>query len=126
MSARIRVLPDGRPVRASGPCPGSMHDVAAPGASGLLDGPDPFGWIAGKGYVGRGMITSHKKPPTANSTRRRRRRTGTSTGTARWSSGPSPTSSPEQSIRAAYGKPLHIFDQTITAFLVLYVFKITP
>ena len=53
MSARILVLPDGRPVRASGPCPGSMHDAAAPDASGLLDGIDPSGWIADKGYVGR-------------------------------------------------------------------------
>ena len=32
MSARILVVPGGRPVRASDPCPGSMHDVAAPGA----------------------------------------------------------------------------------------------
>ena len=49
-----------------GPYPGSMHDVAAPGASGLLEGMDPSGWIGDKGYVGRGMITPHKKPPTAN------------------------------------------------------------
>ena len=62
MSARILVLPDGRPVRASDPCPRSMHDVAAPGPSGLLDGIDPSGWIADKGYIGRGMITPHKKP----------------------------------------------------------------
>ena len=40
-----------------------MHDVAALDASGLLDGIDPSGWIADKGYVGRGMITPHKKPP---------------------------------------------------------------
>ena len=46
-----------------GPYPGSMHDVAAPGASGLLEGMDPSGWIGDKGYVGRGMITPHKKPP---------------------------------------------------------------
>ena len=63
MSARILVLPDGRPVRASDPCPRSMHDVAALDASGLLEGIDPSGWIADKGYVGRGMITPHKKPP---------------------------------------------------------------
>ena len=63
MSARILVLPGGRPVRASDPCPRSMHDVAALDASGLLDGIDPSGWIADKGYVGRGMITPHKKPP---------------------------------------------------------------
>ena len=48
---------------ASDPYPGSMHDVAAPGASGLLEGMDPSGWIGDKGYVGRGMITPHKKPP---------------------------------------------------------------
>ena len=63
MSARILVLPGGRPVRASDPCPGSMHDVAALDASGLLEGIDPSGWIADKGYIGRGMITPHKKPP---------------------------------------------------------------
>ena len=39
-----------------GPYPGSMHDVAALDASGLLEGIDPSGWIADKGYVGRGMI----------------------------------------------------------------------
>ena len=50
-------------MRASDPYPGSMHDVAAPGASGLLEGMDPSGWIGDKGYVGRGMITPHKKPP---------------------------------------------------------------
>ena len=28
-----------------------MHDAAAPGAPGLLEGIDPSGWIASKGYV---------------------------------------------------------------------------
>ena len=51
---------------ASDPYPGSTHDVAAPGASGLLEEMDPSGWIGDKGYIGRGMITPHKKPPTAN------------------------------------------------------------
>ena len=63
MNVQILVLPDGRLVWASDPYPGSMHDVAAPDASGLLDGIDPSGWIADKGYIGRGMITPHKKPP---------------------------------------------------------------
>ena len=66
MNVQILILPDGRLVQASDPYPGSMHDVAAPGSSGLLDGIDPSGWIADKGYVGRGMITPHKKPPTTN------------------------------------------------------------
>ena len=66
MNVQILVLPDGRLVRASNPYPGSMHDAAALDASGLLDGIDPSGWIADKGYVGKGMITPHKKPPTVN------------------------------------------------------------
>ena len=63
MNVQILVLPDGRLVWASDPYPGSMHDVAALDASGLLEGIDPSGWIADKGYIGRGMITPHKKPP---------------------------------------------------------------
>ena len=63
LNNRILVLPGGRLVRASDPYPGSMHDVAALDASGLLEGMDPSGWIGDKGYVGRGMITPHKKPP---------------------------------------------------------------
>ena len=63
MNVQILVLPDGGLVWASDPYPGSMHDVAALDASGLLEGIDPSGWIADKGYIGRGMITPHKKPP---------------------------------------------------------------
>ncbi|MFC2359602.1 MAG: transposase family protein, partial [Actinomyces dentalis] len=63
MSAQILVRLDGGLMWASDPYPGSMHDVAALDASGLLDGIDPSGWIADKGYIGRGMITPHKKPP---------------------------------------------------------------
>ena len=63
---QILVRLDGKFMRASDPYPGSMHDVAALDASGLLEGIGPSGWIADKGYVGRGMITPHKKPPTEN------------------------------------------------------------
>ena len=63
MSVQILVLPGGRLVWASDPYPGSMHDVAALDASGLLNGLDLSGWIADKGYIGRRMITPHKKPP---------------------------------------------------------------
>ncbi len=51
---------------ASDPYSGSMHDVAALDASGLLDGLDPSGWIGDKGHVGRGMITPAQEAPTAN------------------------------------------------------------
>ena len=63
MNVQILILPDGRLVQASDPYPGSMHDVAAPGSSGLLEGIDPSRWIADKGHIGRGMIMPHKKPP---------------------------------------------------------------
>ena len=63
MNVQILVRPGGGFVWASDPYPGSVYDVAALDASGLLEGMDPSGWIGDKGYVGRGMITSHKKPP---------------------------------------------------------------
>ena len=63
MNVQILVLPDGCLVWASDPYLGSMHDVAVLDASGLLDGLNFSGWIADKGYIGRGMITPHKKPP---------------------------------------------------------------
>ena len=61
---QILVRPDGRFVWAPGapirgPC--TMWPHWTP--SGLLEGMDPSGWIGDKGYVGRGMITPHKKPP---------------------------------------------------------------
>ena len=85
MSARILVLPGGRLVWASDPYPGSMHDVAALDASGLLDGIDPSRWIADKRYVGRGMITPHKKPPQQ---RAERGREGGQPGASAGSAGP--------------------------------------
>ena len=63
MSARILVLPDGRPAWASDLYPGSIHDVATLDASGLLEEMDPSGWITDKGYIGRGMIMPQKKLP---------------------------------------------------------------
>ena len=63
MNVQILVRLDGGFMWASDPYPGSMHDVAALDASGLLEGMDPSGWIGNKGYVGRGVITPHKKPP---------------------------------------------------------------
>ena len=98
MSARILVLPSGRLVWASDPYPGSMHDVAALDASGLLDGIDPSGWIADKRYVGRGMITPHKKLPNSELSEAAKEagREHQPDPPGR-KSGPSPTSSPGES-----------------------------
>jgi hypothetical protein len=47
----------------SDPEDGCRHDSAALRGSGVLDGIDPANWIGDKGYVGLGMITPIKKPP---------------------------------------------------------------
>ena len=125
MNVQILVLPSGRLVWASDPYPGSMHDVAALDASGLLDGIDPSGWIADKGYIGRGMITPHKKPPNgelseaaeeANKSINRIRQVveRTIAHIKSW-----------RILHTDYRRPLHTFEQTITAALSLYVFKNT-
>ena len=127
MNVQILVRPKGGFVWAPGPLSGIHARRGRPRRlPGCWRGMDPSGWIGDKGHVGRGMITPHKKPPTANRARRPRRRTGASTGSAGWSSGPSPTSSPEESTRTAYRRSLETFEQTITAAPVLYTFKTTP
>ena len=126
MNVQILVLPDGRLVWASDPYPGSMHDVAAPDASGLLDGIDPSGWIADKGYVGRGMIAhpAQESPngelseaaKDANKSINRIRQVveRTIAHIKSW-----------RILHTDYRRPLHTFEQTITAALSLYVFKNT-
>ena len=126
MNVQILVLPSGRLVWASDPYPGSMHDVAALDASGLLEGIDPSGWIADKGYIGRGMITPHKKPPNgelseaaeeANKSINRIRQVveRTIAHIKSW-----------RILHTDYRRPLHTFEQTITAALALYSFTTTP
>ena len=123
MNVQILVLPDGGLVWASDPYPGSMHDVAALDASGLLEGIDPSGWIADKGYIGRGMITPHKKPPNgelseaakeANKSINKIRQVveRTIAHIKSW-----------RILHTDYRRPLHTFEQTITAALSLYTFK---
>ena len=58
----LLVTPAGRLVWVSDPCPGSTHDVAVLDASGLLEDLDPVGWVADKGYIGRGMIAPPRNP----------------------------------------------------------------
>ena len=62
LNIQVLVTPAGPLVWVSDPCPGSTHDVAALDASGLLEGLDVSGWVADKGYIGRGMITPPRKP----------------------------------------------------------------
>ena len=89
------------PEDSCGP-PGSMHDAAAPGVPGLLEGIDPSGWIASKGYVRRGMVTPHKNLPNGELS---------------------------EDVEKAYrsvNRIRQVVEQTITAALSLYVFKTIP
>ena len=116
MSAQTLVLLEGgsrghpTPIRA--PC--MTWPPRAP--SGPLGGIDPSGWIADKGYVGRGMITSHKKPPNGELSE------------AAKEANRSANRIRQVVERTIYRRPLHAFEQTITAalYITFYVFKTTP
>ena len=110
---------------ASDPYPGSMHDVAAPGASGLLEGIGPSGWIADKGYVGRGMITPHKKPPNGELSETAKEENKSVNGIRQVVEQTIAHIKSWRILHTAYRRPLHTCEQTITAALSLHVFKTT-
>ena len=111
---------------ASDPYPGSMHDVAALDASGLLEGMDPSGWIDDKGYVGRGMITPHKKPPNGELDEKAKEENRSVNRIRRAERAHHrPHQVLENPPAHPYRRPLETFEQTITAALALYAFKTT-
>ena len=126
MNVQILVRLEGGLVWASDPYPGSMHDVAAPGASGLLEGMDPSGWIGDKGYVGRGMITPHKKPPNGELDEKAKEENRSVNRIRQVVEQTIAHIKSWRILHTAYRRPLHTFEQTITAALALYAFKTTP
>ena len=126
MNVQILVLLDGRLVRASDPYPGSMHDVAALDASGLLEGIDPSGWIADKGYVGRGMIAPHKKPPNDELDEKAKEENKSVNKIRQVVERTIAHIKSWRILHTPYRRPLETFEQTITAALALYSFKTTP
>ena len=125
VSVQILVLPAGGLVWASDPYPGSMHDVAAPGASGLLEGIDPSGWIADKGYIDRGMITPHKKPPNGELSEAAKEANKSINKIRQVVERAIAHIKSWRILHTDYRRPLHTFEQTITAALSLYTFKTT-
>ena len=127
MNVQILVRLNGGFMWASDPYPGSMHDVAALDASGLLEGMDPSGWIGDKGYVGRGMITPHKKPPNGelSETEKEENRSVNRIRRAERAHH-RPHQVLENPPAHPYRRSLETFEQTITAALALYSFKTTP
>ena len=127
MNVQILVLPSGRLVWASDPYPGSMHDVAAPGAFRTARGNRPPPRVDRRqGLYRQG---NDHAPQEAPQRRTERGREGSQQehqpDPPGRKSGPSPTSSPGESTRTDYRRPLHTFEQTITAALSLHVFKTT-
>ena len=102
-----------------------MHDVAALDASGLLDGIDPSGWIGDKGYVGRGMITPHKKPPNGELSETAKEENKSVNRIRQVVERTIAHIKSWRILHTDYRRPLHTFEQTITAALSLYVFKTT-
>ena len=125
MSAQTLVLLEGgsrghpTPIRA--PC--MTWPPRAP--SGLLDGFDPSGWIADKGYIGRGMIAPHKKPPNGELSETAKEE-NKSANRIRQVVEQTIAHIKSWKILHTLPPPLETFEQTITAALALYAFKITP
>ena len=126
MNVRILVRLDGEFMWASDPYPGSMHDVAALDASGLLEGMDPSGWIGDKGYVGRGMITPHKKPPNGELSETAKEENKSVNKIRQVVERTIAHIKSWRILHTPYRRPLETFEQTITAALALYSFKTTP
>ena len=125
MNVQILVRPDGRFVWASDPYPGSMHDVAALDASGLLDGIDPSGWTADKGYIGKGMITPHKKPPNGELSEAAKEENRSVNRIRQVVERTIAHIKSWRILHTPYRRPLETFEHTITAALALYAFKTT-
>mgnify|MGYP001654194700 CR=1 FL=1 len=116
MSARILVVPGGRPVRASDPCPGSMHDVAAPGAFRTARRNRPLRVDRRQGVRGKRNDHLAQKAPNGELSE------------AAKEANRSANRIRQVVERTIYRRPLHAFEQTITAalYITFYVFKTTP
>ena len=110
----------GPPTPARGPC--TTWPPQAP--SGLLDGIDPSGWIADKGYVGR-VITPHKKPPNGELSETAKEENKSVNGIRQVVEQTIAHIKSWRILHTAYRRPLHTCEQTITAALSLHVFKTT-
>ena len=111
----------GPPTPARGPC--TTWPPQAP--SGLLDGIDPSGWIADKGYVGR-VITPHKKPPNGELSETAKEENKSVNRIRQVVERTIAHIKSWRILHTPYRRPLETFEQTITAALALYAFKTTP
>ena len=86
---------------------------------------DPSGWIGDKGYVGRGMITPHKKPPNGELSEAAKEENKSVNRIRQVVERTIAYIKSWRILHTAYRRPLETFEQTITAALALYTFKTT-
>ena len=105
MNVQILVRPNGGFVWAPGPLSGVYARRGRTGRLRIAGGNRSLRMDRRQGLYRQGGDHTAQEAPKENSTRRRRRRTGASTGSARSSSAPSPTSSPGESFTHPTGGP---------------------
>ena len=93
---------------------------------GCWRGMDPSGWIGDKGYVGRGMITPHKKPPNGELDEKAKEENKSVNRIRQVVERTIAHIKSWRILHTDYRRPLHTFEQTITAAPALYSFKTTP
>ena len=122
LSLQVLVSPAGRLRWASDPLPGATHDTKAITTSGLLEEIDPSCCIADKGYIGTGVLTPYKKPPNSELTKAQKQ-ANKSLNEIRYVVERTIAHIKSWKILAHdYRCPLHTFEETITATLVLYAY----
>ena len=87
---------------------------------------DPSGWIGDKGYVGRGMITPHKKPPNGELSEAAKEENRSVNRIRQVVERTIAHIKSWRILHTPYRRPLETFEQTITSALALYAFKTTP
>ena len=122
LSLQVLVSPAGRLRWASDPLPGATHDTKAITTSGLLEEIDPSCCIADKGYIGTGVLTPCKKPPSSELTKAQKQ-ANKSLNEIRYVVERTIAHIKSWKILAHdYRHPLHTFKETITATLALYAY----
>ena len=87
---------------------------------------DPSGWIGDKGYIGRGMITPHKKPPNGELDEKAKEENRSVNRIRQVVERTIAHIKSWRILHMPYRRPLETIEQTITAALALYSFKTTP
>ena len=126
MNVQILVRPDGRFVWAPGPLSGVHARRGRTGRLRTARGNGPLRVDRRQGYVGRGMITPHKKPPNGELDEKAKEENRSVNRIRQVVERTIAHIKSWRILHTPYRRPLETFEQTITAALALYSFKTTP